>query len=148
MSISFFLNKNTLRCACYKNNLKIFQKDIFGVMACRHLVSLYLLTHLSKLRFVIISTDTISAIAVITHQITSNVLRTTLNALRTIFYEPSLRLISLKLRKAYIHSSVFDAYAAGRCTRCVNNNTSVKNHPLYSASRLFFHDYQPLAEII
>ena len=34
---------------------------IFGVMACRHLVSLYLLTHLSKLRFVIISTDTISA---------------------------------------------------------------------------------------
>ena len=34
---------------------------IFGVMACRQLVSLYLLTHLSKLRFVIISTDTISA---------------------------------------------------------------------------------------
>ena len=45
-------------------------------MAYRHLVSLYLLTHLSKLRFVIISTDTISAIAAITHQITSNVLRT------------------------------------------------------------------------
>ena len=38
-------------------------------MACRHLVSLYLLTHLSKLRFVIIFTDTISAIAAITHQI-------------------------------------------------------------------------------
>ena len=59
-----------------------------------------------------------------------------LNALRTIFYEPSLRLIPLKLRKAYIHSTVFDAYAAGRCTRCVNNNTSVKNYPTYSASRL------------
>ena len=59
-----------------------------------------------------------------------------LNALRTIFYEPSLRLIPLKLREAYIHSSVFDAYAAGRCTRCVNNNTSVKNLALYSASRL------------
>ena len=53
----------------YKNNLKIFQRGIFGVMAYRHLVSLYLLTHLSKLRFVIISTDTISAIAAITHQI-------------------------------------------------------------------------------
>ena len=36
------------------------------------------------------------------------------------FYEPSLWLIPLKLRKAYIHSTVFDAYAAGRCTRCVN----------------------------
>ena len=53
-----------------------------------------------------------------------------------LFYEPSFWLIPLKLRKAYIHSSVFDAYAAGRCTRCVNNNTSVKNHPLYSAFRL------------
>ena len=52
------------------------------------------------------------------------------------FYEPSLWLISLKLRKAYIHSTVFDAYAVGRCTRCVNNNTSLKNLPLYSASRL------------
>ena len=40
--------------------------------------------------------------------------------LSELFYEPSLRLISLKLRKAYIHSTVFDAYAAGRCTRCVN----------------------------
>ena len=98
-------------------------------MACRHLVSLYLLTHLSKLRFVIISTDTISAIAAITHQITSNVLR-------TVFDEYSLWLISLKLRKAYIHSTVFDAYAAGRCTRCVNNNTSVKNHSMCSAFRL------------
>ena len=29
----FILNKNTLRYARYKNNLKIFQKDIFGVMA-------------------------------------------------------------------------------------------------------------------
>ena len=57
----FFLSKNTLRYTRYKNNLKIFYKDIFGVMACCHLVSLYLLTHLSKLRFVIISTDTISA---------------------------------------------------------------------------------------
>ena len=53
-----------------------------------------------------------------------------------LFYEPSLWLISLKLRKAYIHSAVFDAYAAGRCTRCVNNNTSVKKHSMYSASRL------------
>ena len=53
-----------------------------------------------------------------------------------LFYEPSPWLISLKLRKAYIHSAVFDAYAAGRCTRCVNNNTSVKNHSMYSASRL------------
>ena len=53
-----------------------------------------------------------------------------------LFYEPSLRLIPLKLRKAYIHSSVFDAYAAGRCTRCVNNNTSVKNHSMCSAFRL------------
>ena len=38
-------------------------------MAYRHLVSLYLLTHLSKLRFVITSIDTISAIAAIIHQI-------------------------------------------------------------------------------
>ena len=76
-------------------------------MACRHLVSLYLLTHLSKLRFVIISTDTISAIAAITHQITSDVLRTILNALRTVSNEPSQWLISLKLRKAYIHRICF-----------------------------------------
>ncbi len=66
----FSLNKNTLR---YKNYglapFKNISVVIFGVMACRHLVSLYLLTHLSKLRFVIISTDTISAIAAITHQI-------------------------------------------------------------------------------
>ena len=80
----YYFNKNTLRCTRYKNNLKIFQKDIFGVMACRHLVSLYLLTHLSKLRFVIIYTATIPAIAAIIHQITSNVLQTILNALRTI----------------------------------------------------------------
>ena len=56
--------------------------------------------------------------------------------LSELFYEPSLRLIPLKLRKAYIHSTVFDAYAAGRCTRCVNNNTSVKNHSMCSAFRL------------
>ena len=54
-----------------------------------------------------------------------------------LFYEPSLWLIPLKLRKAYIHSSVFDAYAVGRCTRCVNNNTSVKNHSMYSAGGWF-----------
>jgi hypothetical protein len=35
----------------------------------RHFVSLYLLTHLNKLRFVIIFIDTISAFAAITHQI-------------------------------------------------------------------------------
>ena len=29
----FFLNKNTLRYTRYKNNLKIFYKDIFGAMA-------------------------------------------------------------------------------------------------------------------
>ena len=69
-------------------------------MACRHLVSLYLLTHLSKLRFVIIYTATIPAIAAIIHQITSNVLR-------TVFDEYSLWLISLKLRKAYIHKICF-----------------------------------------
>ena len=68
-----------------------------------------------------------------------------LNALRTIFYEPSLWLISLKLRKAYIHSAVFDAYAAGRCTRCVNNNTSVKNHSMYSAFG-WGYDHQPWLE--
>ena len=45
-------------------------------MATAILYRYILLTHLSKLRFVIISTDTISAIAAITHQITSNVLRT------------------------------------------------------------------------
>ena len=54
-----------------------------------------------------------------------------LNALRTVSNEPSLWLIPLKLREAYIHSSVFDAYAVGRCTRCVNNNTSVKKHCLF-----------------
>ena len=46
----FSLNKNTLR---YKNYglapFKNISVVIFGVMACRHLVSLYLLTHLSKL---------------------------------------------------------------------------------------------------
>ena len=69
--------------------------------------------------------------------------------LSELFYEPSFWLIPLKLRKAYIHSTVFDAYAVGRCTRCVNNNTSVKNHSMYSAIWLIFHDYQPLmAEII
>ena len=49
-----------------------------------------------------------------------------------LFYEQYL----WKLRKAYIHSAVFDAYAAGRCTRCVNNNTSVKKHLMCSAFRL------------
>ena len=38
-------------------------------MAYRHFVSLYLLPHLSELRFVIISIDTIPAFAAITHQI-------------------------------------------------------------------------------
>ena len=37
---------------------------------------------------------------------------------------------------------VFDAYAAGRCIRCVNNNTSVKNYPMCSASS-WGYDYQP-----
>ena len=60
-----------------------------------------------------------------------------------LFYEPSLWLRSLKLRKAYIHSSVFDAYAAGRCTRCVNNNTSVKNLTNVFSLAAGFHDYQP-----
>ena len=41
-------------------------------MAFRHFVSLYLLTHLSKLRFVIISTATISASGSYSHQIFSN----------------------------------------------------------------------------
>ena len=59
-----------------------------------------------------------------------------LNALRTIFYEPSLWLMSLKLRKAYIHSTVFDVSAKGVYSRCVNNNTSVKNHSMCSAFRL------------
>ena len=66
-----------------------------------------------------------------------------LNVLRTVFDEYSLWLISLKLRKAYIHSTVFDAYAAGRCIRCVNSNTSVKNHSMYSAQSAGFYDHQP-----
>ena len=53
-----------------------------------------------------------------------------------LFYEPSLWLISLKLRMRIFIGYVFDAYAAGRCTRCVNNNTSVKNHSMCSAFRL------------
>ena len=64
-------------------------------MAYRHLVSLYLLTHLSKFRFVITSIDTISAIAAIIHQI---VFKCSPNCSK----EPSLWLISLNLRKAYI----------------------------------------------
>ena len=32
LGINYF-NKNTLRYTRYKNNLKIFHKDIFGVMA-------------------------------------------------------------------------------------------------------------------
>ena len=64
-------------CEGYKNIYKYFGCYIW-CYGCRHHVSLYLLTHLSKLRFVIISTDTISAIAAIIHQITSNVLRTVL----------------------------------------------------------------------
>ena len=63
--------------------------------------------------------------------------------LSELFYEPSLRLISLKLRKAYIHSTVFDAYAAGRCTRCVNNNTSVKNLTNVFSLLAGFNEYQP-----
>ena len=59
------------------------------------------------------------------------------------FYEPSLWLIPLKLRKAYIHSTVFDAYAVGRCTRCVNNNTSVKNLTNVFSLSAGFNDYQP-----
>ena len=43
------------------------------------------------------------------------------------FNELSLWLLSMNLRKAYIHRIGFDAYALGRCSRCVNNNTSVKN---------------------
>ena len=41
--------------------IKNISKGHIWCYGCRHLVSLYLLTHLSKLRFVIISTDTISA---------------------------------------------------------------------------------------
>ena len=50
-----------------------------------------------------------------------------------LFSDDSRWLIPTKLRKAYIHSMGFDAYAEGRCTRCVNNNTSVKTLSLYSA---------------
>ncbi|MEE0887987.1 MAG: hypothetical protein U0L97_02130, partial [Candidatus Saccharimonadaceae bacterium] len=98
---------------------------------------------LSKLRFVIISTDTISASS--SYYTPNSFLmfyELFLNALRTVSNERSLQLISLKLRKAYIHNTVFDAYAAGRCIRCVNNNTSVKNHSMCSASG-WGYDHQP-----
>ena len=59
----FFLTKIRSLALATKIIKKYFKGYIFGAMACRHLVSLYLLSHLSKLRFAIISTDTISAIS-------------------------------------------------------------------------------------